>query len=125
MSQLVISDDAKGTDLSPLALAINEVVKLPITIRSLNSPGIRVENGKIIDTNYSGPVLEEVLRTGKPMRTIPSSGAYKGIPVSVAPIKVKGTTIAALGIVDLAGTIDMPDVFGAYADVVRQVSEER
>jgi hypothetical protein len=125
MSQLVISDDAKETDLSPLALAINEVVKLPITIRSLNSPGIRVENGKIIDTNYSGPVLEEVLRTGKPMRTIPSSGAYKGIPVSVAPIKVKGTTIAALGIVDLAGTIDMPDVFGAYADVVRQVSEER
>ena len=125
MSQLVISDDAKEEDLSPLALAINEVVKLPITIRSLNTPGIRVENGKIIDTNYSGPILEEVLKTGKPVRAIPHSGAYKGIPVSVAPIKVEGKTIAALGIVDLAGTIDMPDVFGAYADVVRQVSEER
>ncbi|MDD1753043.1 MAG: DUF2111 domain-containing protein [Methanotrichaceae archaeon] len=125
MSQLVISDDAKKEDLSPLALAINEVVKLPITLRSLNAPGIRVENGKIIDTNYSGPILEEVLKTGKPVRAIPHSGAYKGIPVSVAPIKVEGKTIAALGIVDLAGTIDMPDVFGAYADVVRQVSEER
>ncbi|MDD1757849.1 MAG: DUF2111 domain-containing protein, partial [Methanotrichaceae archaeon] len=109
MSQLVISDDAKGEDLSPLALALNEVVKLPITLRSLNAPGIRVENGKVMDTNYSGPVLEEVLRTGKSVRAIPSSGAYKGIPVSVAPIKVEGKTIAALGIVDLAGTIDMPD----------------
>jgi hypothetical protein len=125
MSQLLISDDAKEKDLSPLALAMNEVIRLPITLRSLNAPGIRVENGKILDTNYSGPVLEEVLRTGKPVRAIPSSGAYKGIPVSVAPIKVEGKTIAALGIVDLAGTIDMPDVFGAYADVVRQVSEER
>jgi len=125
MSQLVISDDAKKEDLSPLALAINEVVKLPITLRSLNVPGIRVENGKIIDTNYSGPILEEVLKTGKSVRAIPNSGAYKGIPVSVAPIKVEGKTIAALGMVDLAGTIDMPDVFGAYADVVRQVSEER
>ena len=125
MSQLVISDDAKKEDLSPLALAINEVVKLPITLRSLNAPGIRVENGKIIDTNYSGPILEEVLKTGKPVRAIPKSGAYKGIPVSEAPIKVEGKTIAALGMVDLAGTIDMPDVFGAYADVVRQVSEER
>ena len=125
MSQLVISDNAKEEDLSPLALAINEVVKLPITLRSLNAPGIRVENGKIIDINYSGPILEEVLRIGKPVRAIPHSGAYKGIPVSVAPIKVEGKTIAALGIVDLAGTIDMPDVFGAYADVVRQVSEEQ
>jgi hypothetical protein len=125
MSQLVISDNATEEDLSPLALAINEVVKLPITLRSLNAPGIRVENGKIIDTNYSGPILEEVLRTGKPVRTIPNRGAYKGIPVAVAPIKVEGKTIAALGIVDLAGTIDMPDVFGAYSDVVRQVSEER
>ncbi len=125
MSQLLISDDAKEKDLSPLALAMNEVIRLPITLRSLNAPGIRVENGKILDTNYSGPVLEEVLRTGKPVRAIPSSGAYKGIPVSVAPIKVEGKTIAALGIVDLAGTIDMPDVFGAYADVLRQVSEER
>jgi len=125
MSQLVISDDAKEKDLSPLALAINEVVKLPITLRSLNAPGIRVENGKIMDTNYSGPVLEEVLRTGNPVKAVPSSGAYKGIPVSVAPIKVEGKTIAALGIVDIAGTIDIPDVFGAYVDVMRQVSKER
>ncbi len=125
MFQLVISDKAKGVDLFPLALAINEVVNLPITLRSLYAPGVRVEKGKIVDANYSGPILEEVLRTGKAVKAIPNSGAYKGIPVSVAPIKVQGKTIAAVGIVDLAGTIDMPDVFGAYAEVVKQVSEER
>jgi hypothetical protein len=125
MFKLIISEDARGQDLAPIAIAINEVIKLPITLRSLEKPGIRVENGKIIDVNYSGPILEEVLRTGKPIRTIPSSGAYRGVPVSVAPIIMEEKTIAALGVVDLVGTIDMPDVFSAYVDVVRQVSEKR
>jgi hypothetical protein len=125
MFKLIISEDARGQDLAPIAIAINEVIKLPITLRGLEKPGIRVENGKIIDVNYSGPILEEVLRTGKPIRTIPSSGAYRGVPVSVAPIIMEEKTIAALGVVDLVGTIDMPDVFSAYVDVVRQVSEKR
>ncbi|MCJ7445171.1 MAG: DUF2111 domain-containing protein [Methanotrichaceae archaeon] len=125
MFRLVISEDANGKDLAPLALTIHQVIKLPITIRSLRMPGIRVENGKIVDISYSGPVLEEVLRTGKPIRTIPSSGAYRGVPVSVAPIIIQEKTIAALGVVDLVGTIDMPDVFSAYVDVLRQVSENR
>jgi len=34
---------------------------------------------------------------------------------------VEGRTVAAIGIVDVIGTIDIPEVFGAYADVVAQV----
>lgn len=111
--------------MAPLALAINEVVKLPVTLRSATLPGVRVEKGKILDENYSGPILEDVLKTGKPIRTIPESGAYKGVPVSVAPIIAEGKTIAAIGLVDIIGTVDIPEVFGAYADVVKQVSEKR
>jgi hypothetical protein len=122
MIRLVISEDARYEELAPFALAINEIVQLPITMRSLNFPGVRVEKGTILDKNYSGPVLEEVIRTGKPVRTIPEKGAYKGIPVSVAPIIVESKAIAAVGVVDVAGTIDMPDVFGAYADVLKQVN---
>jgi hypothetical protein len=125
MARLVISEDARSEDLVPLALAFNEIVRLPITLRSVKFPGVRVEKGKVMDTSYSGPILEEVLKTGKSVRTIPESGAYKGVPVSVSPIVVDGKTIAAIGVVDVVGTIDLPEVFGAYADVVRQVSEKK
>jgi hypothetical protein len=70
-------------------------------------------------------VLEEVLRSGKLVRTIPDRGAYKGVPVSVAPITAGGKVVAAMGVVDLAGTVDLPEVFGAYADILRQVKESR
>jgi hypothetical protein len=125
MARLVISEDAGPADLAPLALAINEVIKLPVTLRSANVPGVRVEKGAVLDESYSGPVLEDVLKTGKPIRTVPESGAYKGIPVSVAPIVADGGAIAAVGIVDIIGTIDIPEVFGMYAEVVKQVSEKR
>jgi hypothetical protein len=124
MARLVISEDARSKDLAPLALSINEIVRLPVTLRSANFPGVRVEKGKILDMVYSGPILEEVIRTGKPIRTIPERGAYKGVPVSVAPIIADGKTIAAMGVVDVVGTIELPEVFGAYEDVVRQVLEK-
>jgi hypothetical protein len=121
MSRLVISEDARSEDLAALALAFNEIVRLPVTMRSARYPGVRVENGKVLDKNYSGPVLEEVIRTGKSIRTIPKKGAYQGVPVSVAPILVEGRAVAAIGVVDVIGTIDIPEVFGAYGDVLKQV----
>jgi hypothetical protein len=125
MARLVISEDARSEDLAPLALAINEILGLPVTFRSAKFPGVRVEKGRIADDHYSGPVLEEVIRTGKPVRTVPESGAYKGVPVSVAPVIHDGKAVAAIGVVDVVGTVDIPDVFGAYGDVVRQVSSKR
>jgi hypothetical protein len=121
MSRLVISEDARSPDLAALALAINEILRLPVTIRSKRYPGVRVEKGVVLDDNYSGPVLEEVIKTGKGIRTTPEKGAYQGIPVSVAPIILEGQAIAAIGVVDVIGTIDIPEVFGAYGDVIKQV----
>jgi len=40
----------------------------------------------------------------------------------VAPIVVEGTIAVAIGVVDVIGTIDIPEVFGAYTDVVRQIT---
>jgi hypothetical protein len=124
MYRLVISEDAKSEDLAVLALAFNEIVRLPVTMRCAKFPGVRVENGKVLDKNYSGPVLEEVIRTGKSIHTIPEQGTYRGVPVSVAPILVEGRVVAAVGVVDVIGTIDIPEVFGAYGDVLKQVSGE-
>ncbi len=114
MSRLVISEDARSEDLAALALAFNEIVRLPVTMRSARFPGVRVEKGQVLDKEYSGPVLEEVIRTGKSIRTTPERGAYQGVPVSVAPILVEGRAVAAIGVVDVIGTIDIPEVFGAY-----------
>lgn len=125
MASLVISEDARSSDLAPLALAINEIVRLPVTVRSAKFAGVRVEKGQILDDNYTGPILEEVLMTGRPVRTVPDKGAFKGVPVSVAPIMAEGKIIAAIGVVDVVGTIDLPEVFGAYADVVKQVSSKK
>jgi len=122
MSRLVISEDARSEDLAALALAFNEIIRHPVTMRSARFPGVRVDKGKVLDSEYSGPVLEEVIRTGKSIRTIPEKGAYRGIPVSVAPVLAGGRAIAAIGIVDVIGTIDIPEVFGAYEDVLKQVS---
>ena len=121
MPRLVISEDAGSEDLAPLALALNEIIRLPVTLRSRNAPGVRVEKGKVLDSSYSGPILEEVIRKGLPIRTVPEKGAYKGIPVSVAPIIVEGKAIAAVGVVDVVGTIDIPEIFGAYEGVMKQV----
>ncbi len=122
MSRLVISEDTRSEDLATLALVFNEIVRLPVTMRSMRFPGVRVEKGKVLDKNYSGPVLEEVIRTGKAIRTTPEEGTYRGVPVSVAPILVEGKVVAVIGVVDVIGTIDIPEVFGAYGDVLKQVS---
>ena len=126
MAELVISEKSGSSDLAPIALAVNQILGLPVTLRSTGVPGVRVEDGKVQDESYSGPVLEEVMRSGKPIRTVPQSGIYEGIPVSVAPIRDRdGKVIAAMGVVDVVGTIDIPAVFGAYTEVVKEVSQKR
>mgnify|MGYP001769867246 FL=1 len=36
-----------------------------------------------------------------------------------------GKVVAAMGVVDVVGTIDIPAVFGAYTEVVKEVSQKR
>lgn len=123
-SNIQITADSSAQDLAPFAMAVHELLGLPVTIRSLNKNGLRVEKGKILDNNYTGPVLENVLKENKMLRTIPTSGKYTGIPVIVVPIRNKeGYGIAAIGVVDVVGTVDLGFIFGDYPEVVRQVQE--
>jgi hypothetical protein len=122
--KIEISADSSAEDIAPFALAIHELLGLPVTMRSLNKKGLRIEKGKILDNNYSGPVLEAVLKENKTIRTIPTSGKYAGIPVIVAPIRNKeGYGIAAIGVVDMVGTVDLGYIFGDYPEVVKQVQQ--
>lgn len=126
MSELRISENSSSEDILPLAKMIHELVSLPVTMRSKNKKGVRLEKGKVVDVDYTGPVLEEVLAKNCVIHTIPASGEYKGIPVVVSPIQDnKGDPILAVGIVDVVGTIDLASVFGNYPDIVRQVEERK
>lgn len=100
---LMVTADSTSKEIAPIALAIHEaIIGLPITMRTLNKRGVRIENGKVVDDDYSGPVLEMALKTNSTIRTIPKTGAYKGTPVTVATIKDEdGNPIAAIGVVDV------------------------
>ena len=123
-SFIQITADSSAQDIALFAMAIHELLGLPVTMRSLNKNGVRIEKGKILDNNYTGPVLEAVLKDNKMLRIIPTSGKYAGIPVIVVPIRNKeGYGIAAIGVVDVVGTVDLGFIFGDYPEVVKQVQE--
>jgi len=123
-TKVEISADSDAEEVAPFAMAVHELLGLPVTMRSLNRRGVRIEKGKILDNNYTGPILEMVLKENKTIRAIPTSGKYAGVPVIVAPIRNReGYGIAAVGVVDVVGTVDLGLVFGDYPEVVKQVQE--
>jgi len=126
MTELRISDDSASEEILPFAKMVHELLSLPVTMRSKNKKGVRLEKGQVIDMDYTGPVLEEAIVKNRVIHTIPDRGAYKGVPVVVSPIQdTEGNPIAAIGIVDVVCTIDLATVFGNYPQIVRQVEERK
>ena len=122
MKDIHISADSIGSDLEPIVKAIHELTGLPTTARGLNKMGIRMEKGKVQDAEYTGPVLEEVLRTNKTTRRVPNEGAYKSTPVVVSPIRNEdGEVICVIGLVDIVGAIDISCTFSEYPGVIAEV----
>ena len=126
MSELRISENSSSEEILPFAKMAHELFSLPVTMRSKNKKGVRLEKGKVVDMDYTGPVLEDALARNCVIHTIPENGAYKGIPVVVAPIQdSEKAAIAAIGIVDVICTIDLGAVFGSYPQIVKQVEDQK
>lgn len=123
MNRFILSAESGPEDLEPLGLALHELLnRLPITARSLERPGIRIEDGRVIDANYSGPVLEQVLQENRILKVTPSRGAYKGVPVVVGPIRDSaGVAITAIGIVDITGIFDLATLMEHQSEILKQV----
>jgi hypothetical protein len=123
MARYVIAEDGTAQDLIPVLLCLHEIVhRLPVTGRTRRSPGARVEEGRVVDAAYTGPVLEQVMAENRMVRTTPKTGVYKGVPVIVAPIRdEKGTAIAALGIVDVTGLFDLATLMEHQSAILKQV----
>jgi len=119
---IVISADSTAEELAPIAKAVNDLLVIPVTMRSKNKKGVRVEKGEIIDFEYTGPVLERVLKENRVIRTTPLTGRYARVPVVVAPIRNRGGNVmAALGVVDVVGTVDLGAVFADFPRVLEQI----
>jgi hypothetical protein len=123
MHRYTLSCSAEAADLEPVVLAVHELIhRLPVTAKSLEKDGIRVEDGRIIDRHYNGPVLLEVLSKNQTIQVTPTSGAYKGVPVTVTPIRDKdGNAIGAIGVVDITGIFDLATLMEHQSAILKQV----
>jgi hypothetical protein len=123
MHRYTLSCSAEAADLEPVVLAIHELVhRLPVTAKSLDKNGIRVEDGRVIDRHYSGPVLLEAIAQNRLIQVTPTSGAYKGVPVTVTPIRDKeGKAIGAIGVVDITGIFDLATLMEHQTAILKQV----
>ncbi len=53
-----LTASSTGEEIESLALAIHQLVnELPFTMRTKNSKGIRLEEGQVVDYDYTGPIL--------------------------------------------------------------------
>ena len=123
MHRYTLSCSAEAGDLEPVVIAVHELIhRLPVTAKSLERDGIRVEEGKVIDRHYNGPVLIEAIRTNQTIKITPSSGAYKGVPVTVTPIRDNdGNAIGAIGVVDITGIFDLATLMENQSAIIKQV----
>lgn len=98
----LFTSDSEEEDVKCIALAIHELVgRLPVTMRTRNHYGVRCEDGEIIETNFTGPVLEETLKRGKIVRRHSKAGRYRGVPVLAVPFVRNKETIAVVGVFDV------------------------
>jgi hypothetical protein len=123
MHRYSLSCSAEAGDLEPVVLAVHELIhRLPVTAKSVEKDGIRVEDGRVVDRHYIGPILLEAIEKNIPIKTTPSSGAYKGVPVTVSPIRdSEGNAIGAIGIVDITGIFDLATLMEHQTAILKQV----
>ena len=123
MSDPVISAGSTAEDWKPLLLALHELLhRLPVTARSRDRPGIRVEEGRVVDAAYTGPVLEEAMRRNELRRATPKTGAYRGVPVTVAPVRnERGEAVGAIGVVDITGIFDLATLMEHQSAIMKQI----
>jgi len=130
MIGLQISKDSSARELEPIAMAVHNLTGLPVAVRSLNKKGVHVINGTVVDYEFTGPVLEEVLSSGRAVRTVPTSGLYEGVPVSAVPVfDHAGELVGVIGVVadmiiaELGEEFNLLDLFKGHPDIVHQVRE--
>ena len=124
LKEVLKNADAK--EIAPIAYAIHLLVnKVPVAMRSREKPGVRVEKGKIVDTNYEGYVLKLAMELGEILRVSVIKGPYAGLPVIVVPIVDDGEVVGAIGVVDItAGVFEEISTLSRRPELVKFLPED-
>jgi hypothetical protein len=123
MDRYIISASSVSADMIPVGLALHELLNhLPVTIKSRDNPGIRIEEGRVVDNAYEGPVLRDALRENKTLKKTPDQGPYKGVPVIVTTVRDdSGKAVWAIGVVDITGIFDLATLMEHQSAILKQV----
>jgi len=123
MKRFVIHAGSTPEDLEPIGMALHDLLsRLPVTLRSAELPGLRIEGGRIVDRSYTGPILEQCLRENRLLKNTPASGPYKGVPVVVTPVRDGDKqAIGAIGVVDITGIFDLATLMEHQSAILKQV----
>jgi hypothetical protein len=124
MEMLRISSDASGADLAPLAMSIHHITgHMPVVIKGKNKRGIIVEDGRISDSFYESQALNEIFEGKNCACVKPEGGRHAGLPIFASAITDKnGKTIAAIGIVDTSGLLQMKTFLDIRAHLEKQLN---
>lgn len=123
MDMLRISSDASGDDLAPLAMSIHHITgHMPVVIKCKNKRGIIVEDGRVSDSRYESRALNEIFE-GKSCACVkPKGGRHAGLPIYASAITDKnGKTIAAVGIIDTSGLLQMKSFLDIRTHLEKQL----
>jgi len=124
MQQICITASSTAEDFEAIAICVSELFGgLPVTARSKNKHGVRVEGGKVVSRNYTGPMLERAIAENAIIKERAGAGVYKGIPVTVSPIRKDGEAIAAIGVVDVSGSLDLKALMDQYSRLENQIGD--
>ncbi len=123
MDILRISSDASGPDLAPLAMSIHHITgHMPVVIKGKNKRGIIIEDGLISDSFYESRALNEIFEGKNCACVKPEGGRHAGLPIFASAIKDKnGKTIAAVGIIDTTGLLQMKSFIDIRAHIEKQL----
>jgi len=121
MHRICVSEDSSADEMAEIAMCVHYLFGLPVTARSKNRPGVRIEDGRIVSRSYNGPLLEQAIAENAVIKDRPESGAYTGTPVVVAPMRIEGKAVAAIGVVDVTGSLDLKALMDQYSSLEKQV----
>ena len=125
--QIRIEPGMHPGDLASLGMSVHKMLSgMPVVIKTRDGPGFLIDDGLIQETVHGGSALDRAF-TGEKVTSVRADvGDYGGIPMYVSGItNGDGWTVAAIGVIDVAGTLGLKDFAEANAALGRQLGEGR
>jgi len=122
---LIITPNMPGNNLAPIAMPLHNITGgMPIVIKSKNNRGVLVENGAVNDIDFKSDVLDSVFIGERAKSVRVNNGKYAGALMFISAITDRGDEpIAAIGIIDLSGILNLKEFMDTTAHIDEQIHQ--